>query len=265
MLAWGTGGKVFVLGSMLALAWPLAPQPAQARAPHHHHAASGHHGYFASRLTRHWAHFARRGRGRRFSLVHYVGLQCVPFARNLSGIELRGNAVNWWDEADGLYARGNVPEPGSVLNFRANWAMRLGHVAVVTQVINSREIEIDHAHWGGWGIKRNISVIDVSPDNDWTAVRVELGRSDDYGSIYPTYGFIYDRPAGARLRMASADPVSTPVPALNPPLRDLRYPADRRPLRRMPVYDEVAEAPDRRGLNLNVGGLMDDAPDRRLQ
>ena len=30
------------------------------------------------------------------------GLQCVPFARENTGIELSGNAGTWWDKADGL-------------------------------------------------------------------------------------------------------------------------------------------------------------------
>jgi hypothetical protein len=127
------------------------------------------------------------------------GLQCVPFARAASGIELKGNAVNWWEAAAGIYQRGSEPEPGSVLNFRATGSMRLGHVAVVTAVVNSREIEIDHANWWGpgaskGGVSRGVPVVDVSPNNDWTEVRVGLGQSGDFGSTYPTYGFIYDRP-----------------------------------------------------------------------
>jgi len=125
-------------------------------------------------------------------------LQCVPFARAASGIELKGNAANWWDAAAGVYARGQAPEAGSVLNFRATRGMRLGHVAVVTQVVSSREIIIDHANWAGpgankGGVARGISVIDVSADNSWSQVRVALGN-ENYGSVYPTYGFIYDRP-----------------------------------------------------------------------
>ncbi len=90
-----------------------------------------------------------------------------------------------------------------MLNFRANGAMRMGHVAVVNQVVDSRTIEIDHANWGGpgavrGGISRDISVVDVSPANDWSAVRVALGHSGEFGSIYPTYGFIYNRPDRGR-------------------------------------------------------------------
>ena len=37
------------------------------------------------------------------------GLQCVPFARENSGIELSGNAANWWANAEGVYERGARP------------------------------------------------------------------------------------------------------------------------------------------------------------
>jgi surface antigen len=125
-------------------------------------------------------------------------LQCVPFARAASGIELKGNAVNWWDAAAGVYERGSRPEAGSVLNFRSIGSMRLGHVAVVTNVVNSREIEIDHANWthfgaGKGGVSRGVHAIDVSEGNDWSRVRVALGRDGDYGSVYLTFGFIYNR------------------------------------------------------------------------
>ncbi|MEJ1975221.1 MAG: CHAP domain-containing protein [Acetobacteraceae bacterium] len=170
------------------------------------------------------------------------GLQCVTFARSDSGIELSGNANTWWDHAAGLYARGTRPEPGSVLNFRANGSMRMGHVAVVSNVVNSRTIEIDHANWAGpgavpGGVSRDISVVDVSPSNDWSAVRVGLGHSGDFGSIYPTYGFIYNRPDNGTM-VASADH-SAPIPELNPAPRDLRG-----SVRDSAPIEEVAEAPD---------------------
>ncbi|MDW8443366.1 MAG: hypothetical protein RML45_02925 [Acetobacteraceae bacterium] len=77
--------------------------------------------------------------------------------------------------------------------------MRLGHVSVVSGIVSSREILVDHANWPGPGvpkgrIARGVSVIDVSPGNDWTAVRVEVhGRGSDYGRTYATWGFIYPR------------------------------------------------------------------------
>lgn len=127
------------------------------------------------------------------------GISCVPFARAASGITVKGNAANWWDAAAGVYERGSRPEPGSVLNFRATGSMRLGHVAVVTQVVNSREVMIDHANWAGPGMRkgqvaRSIPVVDVSDGNDWSRVKVARGHGADFGRDYPTYGFIYDRP-----------------------------------------------------------------------
>ncbi len=141
-------------------------------------------------------------------------LQCVPFARENSGIEIIGNAVNWWDNAAGIYERGSRPEVGSVLNFRSIRRMRLGHVAVVTRVIDGREVEIDHANWAfPGGVSRSINVIDVSPANDWTAVRVALGQTNVFGSVYPTFGFIYDRADHGTL-VANSDPL--PARALSP-------------------------------------------------
>ena len=182
-------------------------------------------------------HFARGSRfARHQGYSGGGGLQCVTFARNDSGIELVGNANTWWDSAAGIYQRGTMPEPGSVLNFRANRAMRMGHVAVVNEVIDGRTVIIDHANWANRGsVSRGVSVVDVSPGNDWSAVRVGLGHSGDYGSIYPTYGFIYNRPDHGAI-MASAETGDAPIPLMNPAPRDLR-PRD-------PAYDEVAEAPD---------------------
>ena len=153
---------------------------------------------------------------------HRSALQCVPFARENSGIELSGNAGTWWDNATGLYERGARPEVGSILNFRATGHMRMGHVAVVTNVITPRHIEIDHANWGAPGrISRNIDVVDVSPSNDWTEVRVALSQAEDYGSVYPTYGFIYDRPDHGTM-VANNTPMPVPNAA-----SDLRMASDR--------------------------------------
>jgi hypothetical protein len=185
-----------------------------------------------------------------------VGISCVPYARNATGITLAGNAWQWWDHAAGTYERGSVPEPGGVLAFRANGRMRLGHVAVVTRVVNDREIEIDHANWAGRGVARGVAVVDVSENNDWSAVRVGLGRSDDFGSIYPTYGFIYDRPDSGTMLTAITVPAAQP--ALNAPPRDLRTPAERMAvavtLPRTHEYDEVAEAPSHPQATTTIGG-----------
>ena len=33
-------------------------------------------------------------------------LQCVPYARQVSGIRIFGDAHTWWGQAEGRYARG---------------------------------------------------------------------------------------------------------------------------------------------------------------
>ncbi|QCE34971.1 hypothetical protein FAI40_06235 [Acetobacteraceae bacterium] len=90
------------------------------------------------------------------------------------------------------YARGQIPEPGAVLSFKATKKMFYGHVALVRSQEDDRTIRIDHAHWGANQIDHNTRVIDVSPNNDWTAVRVALrGNPSQFGKVYPTNGFIY--------------------------------------------------------------------------
>jgi surface antigen len=149
-----------------------------------------------------------RGARVRYAHATYGGLQCVPFARAASGIELKGNAADWWDAAEGVYQRGAAPEAGSVLNFRATGRMRLGHVAVVTAVVDSRHIQIEHANWYKGSVSRNTPVEDVSPENDWSEVRVGIGGGN-FGSVYPTYGFIYDRPDSGTM-LANAHPSQAP-------------------------------------------------------
>ncbi len=154
------------------------------------------------------------------SKVAYVtrgyGISCVPYARSVTGMDIKGNAKDWWDNAAGQYARGNLPESGAVMSFRDTPGMRLGHVAVVTRIVDSRTVEIDHANWRGPGatkgnVFKNIPVVDVSPRNDWSQVRVGLGHTGDYGgTVYPTNGFIYDRPDNGMM-VASASITAQPA------------------------------------------------------
>ncbi len=199
-------------------------------------------------------HSVRHGASRLYAAAGHRAhvIQCVAFARSDTDIALAGNAANWWQNAEGVYARGSAPEPGSVLNFRANQRMRLGHVAVVTGVVDSRTIQIDQSHWNANGISRDVTVVDVSEDNDWTAVRVAIGREGNFGAIYPTYGFIYARPDTGRIVTARSDVI---VPRTgSAALADLRD------------GTEVAEAPPAtRGIDLSVSSLSDDAPDRGLR
>lgn len=147
-------------------------------------------------------------------------LQCVPYARSVSGIAIRGNAHLWWQQAAGTYERGQQPEVGAVLSFRATAAMPLGHVAVVRRVVDERRILLDHANWSSPGqIERSALAEDVSPAGDWSAVRVWYARTGSLGRrVNQANGFIYARPARALpvdappIRLAQAD-LPLPGPA----------------------------------------------------
>lgn len=126
-------------------------------------------------------------------------LQCVPYARDASGIELYGDAWSWWQAAAGRYERGAAPLPGAVLVMKRDSRLPHGHVSVVTAILGPREIRVAHANWGYAGkprgrVERDVPVVDVSPDNDWSQVRVWNGGS--YGRIYPAHGFIYPAAPG---------------------------------------------------------------------
>lgn len=230
---------------LLAGAVSVASAQANTATVHHSAAASQPRTVTNSHSVLHMSHAAGRGHGQSRYVRSYGGMSCVPFARAESGILLSGNAYQWWDNATGRYARGATPEPGSVLTFRANGRMTLGHVAVVARVVNPREVLIDQANWPGatmrGGVSASIPVVDVSEANDWTAVRVGLGHGGEFGSVYPTYGFIYDRPDTGTV-VANANPTTAPAPAMNPPPHDLRQ-AAAAPHRQTRHYVEVAELP----------------------
>jgi surface antigen len=118
-------------------------------------------------------------------------LQCVPYARDHSGIKIRGDANTWWDQAAGKYPRGSAPEAGSVMVLH-NYGGSSGHVAVVKTIVSAREIRVDHANWLNDGsIYVNDPVMDVSQDNDWSAVRVFNIKTGGWGGkVYPVQGFI---------------------------------------------------------------------------
>jgi surface antigen len=121
-----------------------------------------------------------------------VPLQCVTYAREIGEVALRGDAWTWWDQAAGLYERSHAPRVGATMVFRKR-GRSLGHLAVVTRVIGDRIIVADHANWLNRGeIHRATPIVDVSPGNDWSAVRVWYTPGGQWGkSIYPVYGFIH--------------------------------------------------------------------------
>ena len=115
---------------------------------------------------------------------------CVPYARNLSGIDIRGNAKTWWSKAADKFRKGHEPQVGAVMAFAPSGGMSLGHVAVVSGIVDARNILIDHANWKPNEISLNMAVVDVSEKNDWSAVRVE-SYEGSLGRVYPINGFIY--------------------------------------------------------------------------
>jgi CHAP domain len=214
MRARATGCQFIVVGSLFALSSLFVSHAANAHYRHLVHARVIRHSVRHIRFAHSWG-----------------GISCVPYARLESGIDLPGNAWEWWYNAVGVYARGREPQPGAVLAFRANVRMRLGHVAVVERVINARVIEVNQANWVPQGrVSHGVPVVDVSEDNNWTSVRVGLAADGSFGAVYPTYGFIYDR-ADTGVMLASPAP-PTPKVALGPAPGDLR-----------PIENEVADAP----------------------
>ncbi|MFN3449090.1 MAG: CHAP domain-containing protein [Roseococcus sp.] len=125
-------------------------------------------------------------------------LSCVPYARMRSGIQLRGDAWEWWEAAAGRYPRARRPQPGSVIVLARTRRLPQGHVAVVSRVVGPREIRVDHANWASGGargrVARDQPVLDVSPRNDWSLVRVWYPRINDFGNtVFAAHGFVLPR------------------------------------------------------------------------
>ncbi|MDY0882854.1 CHAP domain-containing protein [Dongia soli] len=119
------------------------------------------------------------------------GLTCVPYARNRTGVALRGDAYTWWDGAEGNYQRGHLPQPGAILVLSRTGRLQSGHVAVVSQVVSAREILVDHANWVPGETITGMPVVDVSEQNDWTILRFWYAPARSFGSPYAAEGFIY--------------------------------------------------------------------------
>ena len=156
--------------------------------------------------------------------------ECVPIARALSGIEIRGNADTWWSQAEGRYSRGNAPKRGAVLAFKPHGAMQMGHVAAVSKVVDERTILVTHSNWSPIGgrrgqIERDVKVIDVSDAGDWSRVRVWFAPSQELGATaYPVHGFIYP---------ASKAPMRLPEVSFTVAAKPEAKPAEPRPTGRL--------------------------------
>jgi surface antigen len=123
-------------------------------------------------------------------------MQCVPYAREVSGIDITGDAWSWWDAAEGKYERGHQPRFMAVLVLSRTDRLKLGHVAVVVDVLGPREIRVTHANFGSDPVSRRIvydsmPAIDVSIANDWSLVRFWNYQAKAWGITYEASGFIY--------------------------------------------------------------------------
>lgn len=141
-------------------------------------------------------------------------LQCVPYARQVSGIAIYGDAHTWWGQAEGRYARGHTPRVGAVMAFVPHGNMTLGHVAAVSRIVDARTVLLRHANWSEIGGRRgqiedDVRAVDVSPDNDWSEVRVWYAPANALGTTHwPVAGFIYNEKPGLQpmpFRYAFAD------------------------------------------------------------
>ncbi|HXC56995.1 MAG TPA: CHAP domain-containing protein [Rhizomicrobium sp.] len=176
------------------------------------------------------------------STVEGTALQCVPYARDHSGINIHGDAYTWWDKAAGVYYRGATPILASVMVLNGYAGKHRAHVAVVRRLVSPREIRIDHANWLDDGaVYVNDPVIDVSADNDWSQVKVWNIRSGSWGTkVYRVQGFIGPGPAGSSPLVASnavpdraaapdrEDPIARQIAASDAAADDSATPGDDR-------------------------------------
>lgn len=141
-------------------------------------------------------------------------LQCVPYARERSGIQIYGDAHTWWGQAASRFDRGDKPKVGAVMAFAPSGNMLLGHVAVVSKIIDNRTLLIDHANWSPINGRRGqvelgVRAVDVSPRNDWSEVKVWYAPSQNIGgNAYPVHGFIYAGKASKKNLLIAADRAS---------------------------------------------------------
>jgi len=138
-----------------------------------------------------------------------AGLTCAPFARELSGVALYGDAAEWWDAASGRYSRSIDPRVGSVLVLRRQERLPSGHVSVVSRILASRQIEVIQANWVPNELDVDQLVVDVSRDNDWSLVRIWWPPVGQLGAHeYAAYGFIHAPAAATHEELARAAPTA---------------------------------------------------------
>lgn len=194
-----------------------------------------------------------------------TNLQCVPYARQLSGIQIYGDAHTWWKQAKGRYDRGVQPVEGAVLSLKSHGKMALGHVAYVSKIIDNRNILLSHSNWspinGRRGqIERNVAAVDVSERNDWSRIKIWYAPIRGLGkTAYPVNGFIYPQGATAPKRGARQWVSATPVRKSRAPNRNLFARHITADLERAARSEEIATAQtdySRQPVDL-IGELLD--------
>ncbi len=119
--------------------------------------------------------------------------QCVPYARMISNVHIRGDAWTWWQSAHGNYGRSKRPHVGAVMVLSKTSRLTYGHLAVVTRVVSDREILVEHANWLNKGrVHKHQLVRDVSARGDWSAVKLWYTPGQVMGvTTYPVSGFVH--------------------------------------------------------------------------
>ena len=130
-------------------------------------------------------------------------LQCVPYARRVSGIGIYGDAHTWWGQAAGHYQRGASPRVGAVMAFAPHGKMLLGHVAAVSKIVDSRTVLLRHANWSLIGGRRgqiedNVRAIDVSAAEPLQCCRLTSSASRMRGAFRASASMAMRIPGGAR-------------------------------------------------------------------
>lgn len=193
-------------------------------------------------------------------------LQCVPYARQLSGIQIYGDAHTWWKQSRFAYERGNAPQVGAVLSLKSHGKMRLGHVAVVSKIIDRRNILLSHANWspvnGRRGqVERNVAAVDVSKNGDWSRIKIWYAPISALGkTAYPVNGFIYPsgKPSDFRSNTGRQWASSTTVRQARAPNRNLFARNMKSELKKTARQEQLADAgtPNSRPTDL-IGELLD--------
>ena len=188
------------------------------------------------------------------------GINCVQYVRSTSDVELSGDGWMWWDRAGDRYERGNTPQPGAIMVFKRTKQMVHGHIAIVSELVDERTIRINHSNWAPRGglrgrVDTDVTVQDISDNNDWSVVRVWYEKADNFGRPYPISGFVYSPSGGtAPAQERTLEVNTTPVKLeRNAPLQP-NYQGQRRP-------DEAASLDG--NLSTQLAKRVDWAADRR--